>query len=269
VTRDPGPFLPALLRSTLLIARAHLLRSLVSRRLLACVLVALLPALVAFLVASTSTRAGPGSIATHLGWMLMLQIVVPLVTLIAGSAVIAEEIEDRTITYVFTRPIPRASLLFGRWIATAVLLTALFALATFVLLAAAKRGQGTKGPPFDDTIRIPLYTAVLWGGLVYSAVFASLGAFFKHPMLVGIGYAFAFEGFLANLPGNNQALAIQYYLRSLIAAGGSGSWRRVEGFRETVFQSGDRALATLVILLCLALLLGAWRVSTREYELTS
>jgi ABC-type transport system involved in multi-copper enzyme maturation permease subunit len=267
VTRDPGPFLTAFLRSTALIARAHLVRTLTSRRFLACAIVAFLPALVAFLVTSASARAGPGHLAANLGWMILLQIVVPLVTLIAGSAVVAEEIEDRTITYVFTRPIPRASLLFGRWITTTVLITALLWLATFALLAACARARG-KGT-LDDTIKVPLYGAVLWGGVVYSALFASLGAFFKHPMLVGIGYAFAVEGFLANLPGNNQALAIQYYLRSLIAQSGAHAWQRVEGFTDTKFQTPERAHTTLAIVLVLALLLGAWRLSTREYELTS
>src|SRR6185295_7641213 len=137
VTRDPGPFLTAFLRLTALIARAHLVRTLRSRRFLACAIVAFLPALVAFLVTSTSTRAGPGHLATNLGWMILLQIVVPLVTLIAGSAVVAEEIEDRTITYLVSRPIPRAALLFGRWLATLAFLGVILSVATAALLYAA------------------------------------------------------------------------------------------------------------------------------------
>jgi hypothetical protein len=110
---------------------------------------------------------------------------------------------------------------------------------------------------------------VLLGGLVYSGLFAALGAFFRHPMLVGIGYAFAVEGFLANLPGKNQSLTVQFYLRSLIADGGSHAWHRLEGFTAIAFQSGQRAQVVLAIVLIAALALGAWRISTREFELTS
>jgi ABC-type transport system involved in multi-copper enzyme maturation permease subunit len=258
----------AFLRATALIASAHFMRSITSKRWILCVLAALLPAALAALIAGASKRASPAMLATNLGWLVLLQIMVPLVTLIAGSAVVAEEIEDRTITYLFTRPIPRAALLFGRFLATVLMLSALFALATHLLLLGCERAHGRVGP-IDAGIRAPLFAAVLWGTIVYSAVFASLGSFFKHPMLIGIGYVFAVEGFLANLPGKNQSLTVQYYLRSLIADGGSDAWHRLEGFAGTAFQTGERAQITLVVLLVLALALGAWRISTREFELTS
>lgn len=256
------------LRASLLIARVHLVRSLTSWRTIACLALALVPALAAFVVTGLSTRAGPAPLATNLGWMMLLQIVVPLSALIAGSAVIAEEVEDRTITFLFTRPIPRVSLLFGRYFATAVVLASVLALATFLLLVACARAQG-KGALIDAGIRTPLFAAVVWGTVVYSALFASLGAFFKHPMLVGIGYAFAIEGFLANLPGKNQALTVQYYLRSLIAENGSPEWSKVEGFASTAFQTAARSHTILTAMLVVALALGAWRLARRQFELTS
>jgi hypothetical protein len=64
-------------------------------------------------------------------------------------------------------------------------------------------------------------------------------------MIAGLGYTFAIEGFLANLPGKNQALTIQYYLRSLIAAHGSAAWANVEGFASTRFETAGASVATL------------------------
>jgi ABC-type transport system involved in multi-copper enzyme maturation permease subunit len=40
--------------------------------------------------------------------VLLVQGTVPLLALILGASVVAEEIEDRTLTYLFTRPVPRA-----------------------------------------------------------------------------------------------------------------------------------------------------------------
>jgi ABC-2 type transport system permease protein len=268
------------LASTWLIASTHFVRLLSSRRAIFCFVLALLPALVAFIVAMLSQRATPAFLAVNISWKLLLQTIVPLVTLIAGSAVVAEEVEDRTITYLFTRPIPRASLLFGRYASTLLFLGATFALGTFLLLLAADNAHGTgifssrgnANPwPFeiDTGIRAPLYAAVLCGVVVYSALFATLGAFFKQPILVGLGYAFAIEGFLANLPGKNQTLTIQYHLRSVIAEHGSKVWQRMPGFRSTEFESTERACAVLGVLTLLLLGLGAWRLSRRQFELTS
>ena len=100
-------------------------------------------------------------------------------------------------------------------------------------------------------------------------MFAALGAFFKHPMIIGVAYAFAIEGFLSNLPGKNQALTIQYYLRSLIAEDAAPAWKRVDGFTSTVFATTERAHIVLVVIVVLALGFGAWRLARRQFELTS
>jgi hypothetical protein len=107
------------------------------------------------------------------------------------------------------------------------------------------------------------------GALAYTTVFAALGVFTRHPMIAGLAYTFAIEAFLANLPGSGQALTIQYYLRSWIAAHGAPSWAKVEGFDIAVFESPSRVLLKLGVLLVLALALGVWRIRRREFVLSS
>lgn len=251
-----------------LIGRAHARRLCWSKRILFCMLIAHLPALAAFLVSSVNPNARPTVMAANLGWMMLLQISLPLVALIGGSAVVAEEIEDRTITYLFTRPFPRPALLFGRFAATAMLLLGVMASAVFFLLLFAARAKG-KGGPIDAHFERSVYEAALWGVVTYSALFAALGAFFKHPMIIGVAYAFAIEGFLSNLPGKNQAMTVQYYLRSLIAEDAHLAWRKVEGFTSTMFATTERAHIVLGVIVVLALVLGAWRLARRQFELTS
>jgi ABC-type transport system involved in multi-copper enzyme maturation permease subunit len=232
------------------------------------VALALLPVVIAWTLARFAERTSPADLVTHLGWMLVLQVLVPILALVGGSAVVAEEVEDRTVTYLFSRPIPRASVLFGRWLASAAFLTILLAASTALLCLAAS-GALKQGPELNDGIAKPLFVAVISGGLVYSALFAVLGVFVKHPMLVGLAYAFAIEGLFANLPGSTQSLSIQHYLRSLVAAGGNEHWRRVEGFSAFGYATSNEAIATLAMVLLVALALGAWRIERREYVLTS
>jgi ABC-2 type transport system permease protein len=260
--------MPGLAPSTLLLFRTHLRRVWWSRRALACLALAAIPPLVAGLVASVSTRTSGASIATHLGWLLLLQVVVPLLALVAGSAVVTEEIEDRTITYLFTRPIPRASVLLGRWLATLVFISTLLALAAAGVVGLAARAPSA-GPSVVEGVLGPLLLAVLLGGATYSALFAAAGVFLRHPMIAGLGYAFAIEGFLANLPGRNQALTVQYYLRSLVADTGSASWREVEGFALAQFDGATSSILTLSAVIILVLAAASWRIGRREFVLSA
>ena len=254
-------------RTTLLLFRTHLSRVFLSRRGLVCAILALLPAAVAATIAQLTDRIDAVEILVHLGALLLLQLVVPILALVAGSAVVAEEIEDRTITYLFSRPVPRAALLFGRWLATVVFLTTLLLLATTLLVLAASSSDAPE-PVIDAAVARPLYEAVLLGGVSYSALFAVLGIFFRHPILVGLGYAFAIEGFLANLPGANQSLTIQYYLKSWLIGRGGSPWQ-ISEFSPAQPGSLSSTLSTLAIVVAVALLFGAWRIARREFVLTS
>jgi ABC-2 type transport system permease protein len=252
------------LRTAALIFRTHLARMLWSKRTLLCVLLAMFPVVPAFLVARFGRDVGPGEIAVVIGFLLHLQVVVPLLALIAGSAAVAEEVEDRTITFLFSRPIPRSSVLIGRWLAILVFLTSLLGVATWLLLHVSAQSRNAS-PPLDVDIALPLYVAVFAGGLVYSAVFATFGVFFKSPVIVGLGYVFAIEGFLANLPAGTQVLSVQYHLRSLIAALGSATWNQAEGFSSTKFESLGHASTVLAVVAVSLLGFASGRIRRKEF----
>ncbi len=50
-------------------------------------------------------------------WMLFLRFIVPVLGVFYGTALMADEVEDKTITYLFTRPIPRGAVLVGKFLA--------------------------------------------------------------------------------------------------------------------------------------------------------
>jgi ABC-2 type transport system permease protein len=258
----------ALARSTWIVFSTHLPRLLRSRRTLLVLVVALGPALLAWLVTRLAERPAPVELATNGGWLLFVQLVTPLAGLVLGSAAVAEEVEDRTLTYLFTRPMPRAALLLGRWAAIALVLIAILLLGAWLFLQACAGARG-EGPPIDAGVTRPLVKATLAGGLAYSALAAALGAFVKHPIVVGLGYAFAVEGFLANLPGRNQVLTVQYHLRSLMVADASPAWGRVEGLEGLTFGDPRTSAYVIAAIVVLALAFGSWRIARREFVLAA
>lgn len=287
--------------ATLLMFRTHLAGVLRSKRALLCLVLACGPPAIAW---AGPRREDAFEVVTVLG-MLLLQFLAPFTGLIAGSAVVTEEIENRTITYVFTRPVHRASLFLGRWLATVVLISSLLGGCALGLVAVAQmerpgdeRGRAehraevvdgehrvqTSYVPVDRTLPEGMAGRLVWSavlaGAVYSLLTAGLGVFFRRPMIVGLGYAFAVEGLLANVPGSSQKLSVQYYLRAIftdLRDGATSSLgerqqtmlRDFEPIQRTVFLTPADSSVRLLIVAALALAVCTWAITRRQYVLTS
>ena len=48
-------------------------------------------------------------------WWLYIRFIVPVLGVFYGTSLIADEVEDKTITYLFTRPVPRSAVLLGKY----------------------------------------------------------------------------------------------------------------------------------------------------------
>jgi hypothetical protein len=50
-------------------------------------------------------------------WIFYLRFTVPVLGVFYGTSLIADEVEEKTITYLFTRPIPKGAVLIGKYLA--------------------------------------------------------------------------------------------------------------------------------------------------------
>jgi hypothetical protein len=101
-----------LLSATALIYRTHVGSVARSGRFWFCLIVCVLFSLIALPIAAKSDSG----VALARWSIVSLNLLAPLVGLVIGAAVLTEEVENRTITFLFTRPMPRAALLLGRWL---------------------------------------------------------------------------------------------------------------------------------------------------------
>ena len=133
-----------------------------------------------------------------------------------GTSLMADEVEDKTITYLFTRPIPRGAVLLGKYLAylaCTVCVVLPSVVMVWLLLVPLK---GSLGASFGDLAKD---LAVLALGLaVYGAVFALIGAALKRPLLVGLIFVFGWETLVMSLPGNLKRLTVAFYLQGLVPA---------------------------------------------------
>jgi len=139
----------------------------------------------------------------------------PLAALFYAVSLIADEVEDKTITYLFTRPITRASILLGKfaaYLATTLTLTLPSLVITFFLLLTA-RGFGDVAGSVHHLFRDAGVVALTF--LAYGALFTLFGVALRRPVIPGLLFLFVWE-LLALLPGYLPRLTLTAYLRSLI-----------------------------------------------------
>ena len=148
-------------------------------------------------------------------WLLYLRFIVPVLGVFYGTALIADEVDDKTITYLFVRPIPHGAVLAGKYLA--YLVTTVFVVLPSVVilyLLVVPLGSGSLAASFPALLKD---LGLLGVGLAaYGAVFAFIGAYFKYPLVTGLVFAFGWEQLALLLPGYLRRLTIAYYLQALV-----------------------------------------------------
>lgn len=191
----------------------------------------------------------------------LIAAVVLLIAMLYATAAFAQEIEEKTIFLLLTRPYPRARLLrdkaLAAWLACAVPSALAVALPAATML------------PLDDpaarSIGLAYLAAALLASTAYAALFLRVGLAGSRPMVWAAGIALGWEGLVGTTPGNLQLFTIQHQAaRFLARTAAPETWTL-----ELRLRVPDGS--ALTPLLCLAatasvLYLASWR-RLRRFEL--
>jgi ABC-2 type transport system permease protein len=199
-------------------------------------------------------------------WFFYLRFTVPVLALFYGTALMADEVEDKTITYLFTRPIPRGAVMMGKYLAY-LACTVMVVLPSVVVVFFLTVPTGTgiaEGFPLlvKDLLLLGL------GLVVYGALFAYVGARIKRPLLFGLLFLFGWEQAVLAFPGYLKRFTIAYYLQPLAphAMPQDSAMALLQAvFRDT--PSVPVSLAVLAGVTAVSLWLATRVVERREYVL--
>jgi hypothetical protein len=173
--------------------------------------------------------------------LLYFRFIVPAVGVFYGTSLIADEVEEKTITYLFTRPIPRGAIVLGKYLAY-ILCATCVVLPSVAVVFMVMVPFHEMAPLFGSFVR---NLGVLGLGLgAYGAVFLWTGALFRRPLVGGLLFVFGWEQLAAILPGYMGRLTIAHYL-----------------------QADTRSVATLLGMTIAALWLAVRTIERREYLL--
>ncbi|GIH89415.1 ABC transporter permease [Planobispora siamensis] len=134
-------------------------------------------------------------------------IMLPLLGLIAGTGVIAPEIDDGTVIHLLAKPISRPVIAQTKFLVAASVV-ALFATVPTFLAAYLLIG-------LESGVASGFALAALVGGVAYAAVFMLLGVVTRHAVTIGIAYAVIWEGLVGNLVPGARRFSVQQWAQTV------------------------------------------------------
>ena len=210
-------------------------------------------------------RVGGAGIFGMMIWVLYIRFTIPMLGVFYGTSLIADEVDDKTLTYLFTRPVQRGAVLMGKYFAYLVC-TILVVLPSVVIVYFLIVPFGEVAASFR-LLLIDLGIMAL-GLAAYGALFALVGTVLKRPLVVGLVFAFGWEQFAMLMPGYLRRFTLAQYLQGLVPHAMPAD--SVASLVQAVFTESPTAttcLFWLTVIIGVSLFLGRRAIERREYVL--
>ena len=139
---------------------------------------------------------------------LLVGVIMPLVTIALATAAFGNEIEDKTLSYVFLKPVARWRIAIPKFLASVVIAAPLAlvsgALATYV------------GMDGDLRTTVAVSVALLVGVITYASVFTWAGLITTRALPFAIVYVFLWEGLLSTFISGVRYLSVRGYTLAIM-----------------------------------------------------
>lgn len=195
--------------------------------------------------------------------IIYIQLLVPILALLFGSLVINEEIDNKTLIYLTTSPVPKPAIIVGKYLAYIVLSAIIInagLLLCFLVINIDQLGEVSYLRQFLTFVGV--------GGLAliaYSAFFTLLGTLIKKSVILGLLFIFGWENVVQYFPGVTQKFTFIHYIKSLLPY-------TADNVKFLVFKLEPSGTAESIVVLLLLTLLSLFAASLifkrKEYILS-
>lgn len=203
-------------------------------------------------VAGFALGAGDASLddAVQLISAVGLGLVLPVVALVFGGAAIGDLRDDKTLVYLWLRPMARWPIVVGAALAAGTLAAPITLVP--IVLAAVLTGAG-------NGIVAGTVLANVVGLVVYTSLFTLFGVWLKRFIVWGLAYILIFEGFIAQAGPGVARFAMRAYTRSILVD-------RTGAELDLADFSLIAAIVVPLVVSVAALAVGAWRLATQDVD---
>lgn len=198
----------------LLIAREALRDAFAPRRLITAGILVALPSLIGLIIRAITpdARWEPGDVYDQIAALLIFGFTLTILAVVYGTSVIGQEMEQRTIVYLLTRPVPRWRILLAKSLVACVVVVVI-SVVTLLCLAITIFGPAH----IREAGLWPDIRSLAIGAFAYSSLFVLLGAMVPRPLLFALLFVFGWESLVPHLPGSFARVSVMSYLRVLSA----------------------------------------------------
>lgn len=177
-------------------------------------------------------------------------LVLPIVALVFGGAALGELREDKTLVYLWLRPMDRWPIVVGAACAAATIAAPITLIS--IVLAAVLTGAG-------NGIVAGTLLATVVGLIAYVSVFTLFGVWLKRFIVWGLAYILIWEGFIAQAGPGVARVALRKYTRSIVVDR-TGADLDLADFSLTM------GIVVPLVVAVAALAIAAWRLSNQDID---
>lgn len=179
-----------------------------------------------------------------------LGLVLPVVALVFAGAAIGDLRDDKTLVYLWLRPMDRWPIVVGAALAAGTLAAPITIVP--ILAAAVLTGAG-------NGIVAGTLLATIAGLIAYVAVFTLFGVWLKRFIVWGLAYILIWEGFIAQAGAGVARIALRKYTRSILVD-------RTGADLDLADFSLATAVIVPVVVAVAALALASWRLGSQDID---
>ena len=177
-------------------------QALTRRKVALLIILALLPLGLAVILDSTVGEAGT-LIGPVLGG-LVVSVTLPITVMVLATGAFGNEVEDRTLSLLTTKPVPRWTIVLAKFAATVVVAAPLMAAVAAAITAMDPDGTGNA--PIVAAI------AVVVGVVAYASAFTWLGLLTTRALGFGLVYVLLWEALITSFLSGTRYLSIRSYI---------------------------------------------------------
>ncbi|MGQ9696445.1 MAG: ABC transporter permease [Armatimonadota bacterium] len=182
------------------------------RRAAGALVAAVLPALLGFV---WRVKAGPEQFDPRMAYNtlaagLVFGFMLTILSVLFGTSIVSQELEQKTIVYLLTRPVHRARVLLAKAAAAVIIVSVSVWMAALLLAAVVFGADGMSSPELARDLMV-----LALGALTYTSLALLLATLVNKAMLYGLYFAFGWESWVPMLPGSFQKVSVMTYLRVL------------------------------------------------------
>lgn len=248
-----------------------------NKRAIGMILLGLVPPLIAFVLFIFQYKLQQmdielSTIYPRVSLLIYLHFLLPLVSVLAGTSIITDEVRDRTLSYLMVRPNPKWSIVISKMLASIIFLVPIFMLSLCLTYSLLSIPEGISHWMSNIPQLLQSCMVLILGLVVYIPLFTFIGGLIKKPVILGLFFAFGWEAQVSLFPGNIKLLTVSHYLHVLYPTSSQTntvSPSSILNFIIKTKQTSDLTAWSVLIVSCAVFtLLAASLLYIREYRMT-